>query len=400
MWIDSTESRSIKLTKTIRLLIVDDSALMRKLLAQIFEAEGDFEIRTARNGAEALVELGRFEPHVVTLDINMPEMDGLTALSMLMAERPTAVVMVSSLTEKGAMATFEALALGAVDFIPKPGGTISLSMDTVHDLLVTKVRAAAKAKFSNVRLKKASVSVSGSIEPKVTKSAPVRAVSPRQSILTSHETKAHEVSPVSTAKYRPFGIVAIGVSTGGPRALEEILPQFGANFPWPVLVAQHMPGTFTEAFANRLNGLCPLHVVEVCRPMPVEPGKIYIGRGGTDMVLADRLDVLTVLPKPEIPEYLWHPSVEALMKSVQKTLQPSQFLGVMLTGMGYDGAQTMAELKKAGARTIAESEETATVFGMPAELIRREGATVVLPVHEIAKQVNHWIEARGKKWDY
>lgn len=387
MWIDSIESRSIKPIKTIRLLIVDDSALMRKLLTQIFEAEGGFEIRTARNGAEALVELRRFEPDVVTLDINMPEMDGLTALSMLMAERPTAVVMVSSLTEKGAMATFEALALGAVDFIPKPGGTISLSMDSVREQLVSKVKAASKAKVSNGRYKKERISI---------QSAPISSQSQSQPITKKIDEQAHVVSSSSAVKYRPFGVVAIGVSTGGPKALEEILPRLEANFPWPVLVAQHMPSTFTEAFANRLNGLCPLRVVEVCRPMPVEPGTVYIGRGGTDMVLADRLNVLTVLPKPEIPEYLWHPSVEALMKSVQKTLQPSQFLGVMLTGMGYDGAQTMTDLRKAGARTIAESEETATVFGMPAELIRRDGATVVLPVQDIAKQINHWVNARGK----
>jgi len=385
MWTTAPQQTAARSIKVIRLLIVDDSALMRKLLVSIFQHEGDFEIRTARNGAEALLELGRFEPDVVTLDINMPEMDGLTALSMLMAQRPTPVVMVSSLTEKGAMATLEALALGAVDFIPKPGGTISLSMDLVQDMLVSKVRTAAKAKIAGGRRVK-SGRVAETLAPRVTKPIPVVKVS----------EKAQVVSPVSNIQYRSFGLVAIGVSTGGPRALEQILPQFTADFPWPILVAQHMPGTFTEAFAKRLDGLCALNVLEVNRPMPVEPGKIYIGRGGTDMMLVDRLNVLTVLPKPENSEYLWHPSVEALMKSVQKTMQPSQFLGVMLTGMGYDGAQTMTELKQAGARTIAESEETATVFGMPAELIRREGASVVLPVHEIAKQINHWVDKRGK----
>lgn len=385
MWTTAPQQTAARSIKVIRLLVVDDSALMRKLLVSIFQNEGDFEIRTARNGAEALLELGRFEPDVVTLDINMPEMDGLTALSMLMAQRPTPVVMVSSLTEKGAMATLEALALGAVDFIPKPGGTISLSMDLVQDMLVSKVRTAAKARIAGGRRVK-SGRVAESLAPRVTKPIPVVKV----------PEKAQVVSPVSNIQYRSFGLVAIGVSTGGPRALEQILPQFTADFPWPILVAQHMPGTFTEAFAKRLDGLCALNVLEVSRPMPVEPGKIYIGRGGTDMMLVDRLNVLTVLPKPENSEYLWHPSVEALMKSVQKTMQPSQFLGVMLTGMGYDGAQTMTELKQAGARTIAESEETATVFGMPAELIRREGASVVLPVHEIAKQINHWVDKRGK----
>lgn len=386
-------------TKMTRLLIVDDSALMRKLLVSIFQNEGDFEIKTARNGAEALFELDRFEPDVVTLDINMPEMDGLTALSMLMAKKPIPVVMVSSLTEKGAIATLEALALGAVDFIPKPGGTISLSMDAVQDLLISKVKAAARARIIGGKRVK-SVRTAEVSAPPAKKEFMTPIGSDRIQKVRSIESRAQSTSLISTAPYRHFGVVTIGVSTGGPRALEQILPIFAADFPWPILVAQHMPATFTGAFANRLDGLCALNVVEVCRPMPVEPGKIYIGRGGADMVLVDRLGILTVLPKPEHPEYLWHPSVEALLKSVQKTVHPSQFLGVMLTGMGYDGAQTMSELKQAGARTIAESEETATVFGMPAELIRREGATVVLPVHEIAKQINHWVDSRGRQWAY
>jgi len=196
----------------------------------------------------------------------------------------------------------------------------------------------------------------------------------------------------------PFGVVCVGVSTGGPRVLEEILPQLPEDFPWPVLVAQHMPPTFTQAFANRLNGLCSLEVLEVSRPMPLQPGHVYIGKGGTDMVVSNRQGVLQVLPKPENPDLLWHPSVEALMGSVARNLNPAQVIGVMLTGMGYDGSTAMAALKLAGARTVAESEESATVFGMPAELIKKGGASIVLPASEIAKQLKFWLGSGGRRW--
>jgi len=389
----SMEVQSIpsKRVSMIKLLIVDDSALMRKLLVQLFEQEGDFEVCTARNGAEALQVQRSFQPDVITLDINMPEMDGLTALSMLMAERPTAVVMVSSLTEKGAMATFEALALGAVDFIPKPGGTISLSIDDIQPLLVAKVRAAAKSRGRLKGATKGSIKASASTLTTHRQEATVSSTKSPLSLQPVHRGTATAASP----RQRVHGVVAIGVSTGGPRALENILPKLPQDFPWPVLVAQHMPPLFTEAFAKRLNALCALNVQEVGEPMLIKPGNVYIGRGGTDMVVTERLGQLMVVPKPEDTALLWHPSVEALMQSLHSTFAANQCIGVMLTGMGYDGAQSMSALKAAGARTIAESEETSTVFGMPAELIKRDGASVVLPIHKIANQIIYWANQRG-----
>lgn len=376
--------------KVIKLLIVDDSALMRKLLLEVFQTEGGFELRAAKNGVEALREMRAFNPDVITLDINMPEMDGLTALSMLMAERPVPVVMVSSLTEKGAMATFEALALGAVDFIPKPGGTISLSIEAISQMLVDKVRAAAKCRTSTRRPAR--------IESGASAILPAPAVKPVRPVTAPNLAKPtrplSQVPGPAATKFWPHGLVIIGVSTGGPKALEEILPKLPGHFPWPIVVAQHMPSTFTEAFARRLDGLCALNVVEVNRPLRMEPGFVYIGKGGTDMWVTERLGALTVLPKPENPEFLWHPSVEALVQSVHKTMQASQCLAVMLTGMGYDGAQAMSELKHAGAYAIAESEESATVFGMPAELIKRQGASVVLPCSKIAEQIISWVDRR------
>lgn len=352
----------------IKLLIVDDSALMRRQLVNLFEAEGDFLIHQARNGREAVEENRDFMPDVVTLDINMPEMDGITALSHIMAQRPVAVVMVSSLTEKGALATFEALNLGAVDYIAKPGGTISLSIGEIKDELVGKVRAAAKAR---VRGKGSSArGLAQRLREEREKTVP-RPVAVRRGVVGE-------------------GLVVIGVSTGGPRTLEDILPLLPANFPWPVLVAQHMPGSFTRPFADRLNTICELNVVEADHPMPIEPGMVYIGKGGADMLVAQRGSKLMVLPKPENHEYLWHPSVELLGRSVLEHCDASRVVGVMLTGMGYDGADAFTEIKKRGGRTIAESQESAVVFGMPAELIDRGGASVVLHSEKIAAQINLW----------
>ncbi|NKN34336.1 chemotaxis-specific protein-glutamate methyltransferase CheB [Marichromatium bheemlicum] len=357
----------------IKLLIVDDSALMRRQLKALFQAEGDFEIRVARNGREAVAENIDFAPDVVTLDINMPEMDGLTALSLLMAERPVPVVMVSSLTEKGAIATFEALNLGAVDYIPKPGGTISLSMIEIEAEIVAKVRAASRARIRTAR----------GLAARIRGDAPARALRPR--------TKPTRATPDDTSS-SSSGIVVIGVSTGGPRTLEDILPRLPADFPWPVLVAQHMPPSFTHPFAERMDLLCQLTVSEVSRPTAVVAGNIYIGKGGADMVLARRGGRLTALARPEDPTKLWHPSVELLGRSVLEHCDPARVVAVMLTGMGHDGAQAFTELKQRGARTIAESEESAVVFGMPAELISRGGASLVLPVERIADQVQIWVE--------
>ena len=349
----------------IKLLIVDDSALMRRQLAQMFNAEGDFEIRMARNGTEAVAENMEFQPDVITLDINMPEMDGLTALSQIMAMRPVPVVMVSSLTEKGALATFEALALGAVDYVAKPGGTISLSMDRIEAELLAKVRGALRARVNKAR-----------------------GLSSR--LKADRETVAAVERRSLSRQSLEEGLVLIGVSTGGPRTLEDILPLLPGNFPLPIMIAQHMPASFTLPFASRLNGICNLEVVEASRPMPLEAGCVYIGKGGADMLVGRRSGSLTVLAKPEDNGFLWHPSVELLGRSAMEHVKPAGLIGVMLTGMGHDGADSFSEIRRRGGRTIAESQNTAVVFGMPAELIARKGASLTLDADRIADQLISW----------
>ncbi len=349
----------------IKLLIVDDSALMRRQLSTLFSEEGDFEIRLARNGKEAVEENERFQPDVITLDINMPEMDGLTALSLIMAERSVPVIMVSSLTEKGALATFEALALGAVDYVAKPSGTISLTINDIKKELISKVRSAARSKIKSAR----------------------------KTVLRTTVEKNKTVEPPSIIRrgVANNGIVIIGVSTGGPRTLEDVLPLFPADFPYPILVAQHMPSSFTLPFANRMNDLCQLHVVEASKPTPIEAGFIYIGKGGADMTVAQRGGKPTIIPKPENSQFLWHPSVELLGRSVLENYEATRVIAVMLTGMGYDGSDAFTEIKKRGGKTIAESEESCVVFGMPAELIVKGGASVTLPADKITKQILSWV---------
>ncbi|MBB3471920.1 chemotaxis-specific protein-glutamate methyltransferase CheB [Sphingomonas sp. BK345] len=348
-----------------RILVVDDSALMRRHLVQLLEREG-FTVRTARNGVEALAQVEAFDPQVVTLDVNMPEMDGITCLSRIMVGSPRPVVMVSSITERAAEATLQALSLGAVDYVRKPDGTISL--EAVAAELVAKVRVAAKARV------KRPAGASGPVERQRPAPEPARSV----------PTRARAGSP---------GLVLLGVSTGGPAVLETILPALSATLPWPVLVAQHMPGSFTGVFARRLDALCALTVEEVRAPTPLRPGHVYIARGDADMLVTRRAAGLIALSIPASEQHAWHPSVTRLVDSAAEQLAPEQLIGVQLTGMGDDGAEAMARQHRRGMRTIAQDADSSAVFGMPQELIRRAGATVVLPSDRIAAQITRWLVA-------
>ena len=349
----------------IKLLVADDSALMRKLLEGIFLAQGDFEIKTARDGKEALELVRTFKPDVVTLDVQMPGMDGLSCLARIMLESPRPVVMISSLTEDGAEATLEAMQLGAIDFVAKPSGAISLEIDTLEPILIAKIRSAAEARINRaLRLRDR---IRHQFE-----TAPVATRRPRRS-----------AKPRAAGAQGP-GLVLIGTSTGGPAALDVLLPQLPAEFPWPIVVAQHMPAAFTKSFANRLDRYCRLRVVEVGRPTSLETGTIYIARGDADLVVAKRFKETMAMPTPANPNYLWHPSVERMVNSAMECYDAARLLGVMLTGMGNDGADAMARLKAAGGRTIAQSEDSAVVWGMPGELVRAGGACEVAAVEEIA----------------
>lgn len=351
----------------IRLLVVDDSPLMRRLLGEIFAAEADFQVETARDGAEALARLHSFAPDVITLDVHMPGMDGLACLDRIMLERPCPVVMVSALTADGADETLEAMQLGAVDFVPKPAGAISLRIGELAPTIVDKVRAASQVRIRAVRLRER-----------------VR--------LRTGAALALSASPKPVQRPRPFKevgdrIVLVGTSTGGPPALDALLAPLPASFPWPIVVAQHMPASFTGALARRLDRLCALSVSEVSRVTPLAPGNVYIGRGDADMLLSTRGGETVAMAVPSSADYRWHPSVDRLVHSAMAHRPPEELIGVLMTGMGADGAEAMAKLHGEGGRTFAEAEETAVVWGMPGALVRLGGAGRVVPLDRLASEL-------------
>lgn len=364
----------------IRLLVVDDSPLMRRLIGGIFEAESDFIVEFARDGAEAIDKLHTFRPDVVTLDIHMPRMDGIACLNRIMIERPCPVVMVSQRTEEGAEETIEALELGAVDFIPKPEGAVSLEIDRLAPRLIEKVRGASAARIKPTLRLAERIRARRGVERAVP--AKHRPPSPRAPI----------ASAIRDAK--GDGLVLVGTSTGGPQALDAVLTPLPANFPWPVLVAQHMPASFTGALARRLDKACALNVVEVASPTPVVPGTVLIARGDADMVLRRQRGTLVAAAAPSSEKYRWHPSVDRLVQSAMDTVGAERLIGVLMTGMGNDGAATMTEMKLRGGHTIAEAEESAVVWGMPGELVRAGGAEIVAPLERIAACLMEVLECR------
>lgn len=358
----------------LKVLVVDDSALMRRRISDILSSAG-FEVETAADGAEALERLPDFDPDVVTLDVTMPGMDGLACLKRIMVEHPKPVVMVSALTADGAEVTLEALRLGAVEAVRKPTGVGAIA--GIAEELVDTVRAAAGSRPRRVlglreRLRLARERIAG-------------ADFVADASLSKPCDDAEQVDDAGE------GLVLIGVSTGGPRTLEDILPLLPGDFPWPVVVVQHMPASFTGPLARRLDTISPLTVVEAATATTLEPGMACIARGGADLQIVRRGGRLTAQPVPADERRNWHPNVDRLVESALRVVAPSRLIGVLLTGMGSDGAASMVELRRRGGRTIAEAEVSAVVFGMPQELIRRGGADMVLPSDRVAQQVTRWV---------
>lgn len=355
----------------IKLLIVDDSPLMRRLLVDIFTDAGDFEVEVARSGAEALQRLAAFAPDVITLDIHMPGMDGLACLDRIMVEHPCPVVMVSSLTAEGADVTLQAIELGAVDFIAKPRGALSLEIDAVVPALLEKVRTAAAVRISRATRLRERVQARARAKP--------RAPAPTKHVSAPRDAGA--------APPPADGLVLVGCSTGGPPALDALLGGLPADFPWPVLVAQHMPATFTGPLARRLDKMCALNVSEVATSTALEPGNIYIGRGDADVIVTRRAGRLAAAAAPSSADHFWHPSVDRMALSAMAHLPPDQLVGVLMTGMGNDGAAALTELKTRGGITLAESSETAVVWGMPGALVAADGASIVAPLDSLAAEL-------------
>ena len=348
----------------VRVLIVDDSATMRRMMQLALDVAPDIEVALARSGEEALRMLFSDRPDVVTLDVIMPGMDGLDCLSQIMTLHPCPVIMVSSMTSEGATNTLNALSMGAVDFIQKPQGPLSPDLEPLRSTLIRKIRIAARAQ--------------------IRRTSTARPYPPR--IGTQAQTTAPLAWGKFTANAPPaFPLVLIGVSTGGPPALDTILTRLPARFPAAIVIAQHMPAAFTRSLAARLGRNCAVAVEEVGRSEVLRPGHVYIARGEADIVIEKAAEGLIARSVPIAPERKWHPSVDRLVDSAMRAVEPQRLIGILLTGMGDDGAEAMQRLAQSGGSTIAESAETAIVWGMPRALVENGGAQRVVPLHGMAE---------------
>lgn len=332
----------------IKVLIVDDSAFMRKVISDLFTDQPDFAvIGTARNGLDAIEKTRKLKPDLITMDVEMPVMDGLAALQTIMTEFPAPVIMVSSLTHQGTTTTLRALELGAVDFVTKNGGPIS-DIKNIKNQILEKSRSAVQANIKSLAFKQIS------------------------------DTKPVTIKPsVNLDK-----IIAIGTSTGGPRALQEIITRLPYNLPAGVVIVQHMPAGFTRSLAERLNSISSLTVKEAQHNDIVKPGLVLIAPGDYHMIVQkeNKDCVVKLNQNPQINGH--RPSVNPLMDSVAHVYGPKA-VGVLLTGMGQDGAKGIQSIKKQGGYTIAEDNSTAVVFGMPKAAIELGVVDSIVPLYDM-----------------
>ena len=345
----------------IKVVVVDDSALVRSLLTEIINRQTDMTcVGAAADPLVAREMIRETNPDVITLDVEMPRMDGLEFLSRLMRLRPMPVVMVSTLTEQGAEATLRALELGAVDFVAKPRIGVSSGLQELAGDIVDKIRVAAAAHVKRL--------------------PPATAAGAEPAGGSAHETPRAALPRVSTEK-----VICIGASTGGTEAIREVLMPMPADAP-AIVITQHMPPGFTTSFANRLNTLCRIRVQEARHGERILPGHAYIAPGGHHFRIDRSGSNYVAVVEDTEPVNRHRPSVEVLFKSAARVLGPNA-LGIMLTGMGADGAQAMREMKDAGSYNYVQDEASCVVFGMPRMAIQCGAAHEILPLSQIASAV-------------
>lgn len=345
----------------IRVLVVDDSAFMRKIIKQMAESDHEIEVvGSARDGMEGVEMAMSLRPDVITMDVEMPRMNGLEAIDIIMEKCPTPTIMVSSLTVEGARATFQALDRGAADYISKNLTTSSLDLMKIQDELIAKIKAVARKRDRLSGLK-----VFRKPEP---------LVAPKKSFVT-----------------QKVAFVAIGASTGGPRAVQEVLSHLPGDMTTPFLVAIHMPRAFTGAFAERLDELCKLPVKEAEDGDRIKAGHVFLTPGGRQTRVKKKSVTDFYLEINDEPyNMLYRPSIDISMTSVADCY-PGRSMGVMLTGMGHDGVEGMRLIKERGGKTLAQNEETCTVYGMPKAVIEAGLADKIAPLEKIAAEILNMI---------
>ena len=347
----------------LRILIVDDAVVVRKILTESLNSEPDIEVSSAANGRIALAKIPQVNPDLVTLDMEMPEMDGLTTLKELRKLYPKLpVIMFSTLTERGAVATLDALAAGANDYVTKPAnvGSVAIAFARIKSDLIPRIKA-----------------LCGVVEKTAVAARPAKPLA------------LSATSSVAAA----VGIVAIGVSTGGPNALSAMLPQLPRSLPVPIVLVQHMPTLFTKLLADRLAGQCQMSVTEGAGGMTLQPGRIYIAPGGSHMVVQRLGNSVMIGTNMEPPQNSCRPAVDVLFRSVS-SVYPGRALGVILTGMGNDGLRGCEQIREAGGEVIVQDEASSVVWGMPGFVARAGLAKKVLPLGEIAGEIVRCVNQR------
>jgi two-component system, chemotaxis family, protein-glutamate methylesterase/glutaminase len=337
----------------IKVLIVDDSAFMRSAISRMLGKDSSIEVvGTAKNGQEALEKVEDLKPDVVTLDIEMPVMNGIEALKQIVERYKLPVIMFSALSQEGAEVTMEALSIGASDFITKDFSNVSLNISTRENELINKVKSVAKKKIS---------------------------------LLLGRLELVHNPASISVDRKTKHKILAIGASTGGPPALQHVLTRLPKDFPLPVLIAQHMPKLFTQSFAQRLNSISQITVKEAENGEPVRAGTALVAPGDTHVGLKRRGNDV-VVEFANRTDYIYRPSVDHLMGSVA-AMYGAQSLGIILTGMGTDGLAGIREIKSKNGYVIAQDEDTCVVYGMPKAVVNAHMADAVLPIDKISDEI-------------
>lgn len=356
--------------KKIKVLVVDDSAFMRKMISNILESHPKIiVVGTARNGLDALKKVDQLDPDVITLDIEMPEMDGLVALNKIMESKPRPVIMLSSLSKLGADKTFESMELGAVDFITKPSGSISLNIKEIETEIISKVLEATKAK--------------------------VDLFTDSTSRSTYLKTSDRRIAPNLSKKNQV--VIGIGTSTGGPRALQQVITRLPENIPAPIVIVQHMPPGFTNSLAKRLDQLSHVNVREVKDGEQLENGVAYIAPGGYQFRVIETPTGLKAKITKEGNRSGHQPSVDVLFESLAQLVNYN-LIGAIMTGMGADGADGIVEMKKKKEKTviIAEAEETCVVYGMPKSAVKTGVVDFIVELPNIADTIINLLKIRGE----
>jgi two-component system, chemotaxis family, protein-glutamate methylesterase/glutaminase len=363
----------------VKVLVVDDSGFFRRRVSEILATDPNIKVvGTATNGREAIDQALALKPDVITMDYEMPMMDGITAVRNIMQRCPTPVLMFSSLTHEGARVTLDALDAGAVDFLPKNFEDISRNPEKVKQLLCEKVHTIARTNRRSI-VAPPPPAAPGPSANSLTKPAPARSAAPRTSAPTASAPASASVAP----KRKAYKLVAIGTSTGGPVALQRVLTQLPAHFPAPLVLIQHMPAAFTKAFAERLDKLCQISVKEAADGDVLRPGLALLAPGGKQMMVDGR-GVIRILPGDERLNY--KPCVDITFGSVAKSYH-DKVLAVVLTGMGADGREGARLLKQSGSQIWAQDEASCVIYGMPMAVVKANLADAVYPLEDIGRHL-------------